>query len=337
MSAPVPPRWSPSRWSWRRSTRCCTRPTGSACRSSTISARCCCAGRLTRWSAAGWTQGCGRRRTGRGWRGWWPPATPSGCIGCRRPPVRTRGTVVFGDHMRADPREQEARAGQMTAALRADGVRGVVLSFVDTAGIARIKTVPVARLARAARWGVGMSTVFDVFLSDDTMTATDELGGPDGDLRLVPDLDRLVPLAGQPGWPWPPVDRDTQTGEVWPACPRGFARAMMDRAAVAGLTFDMAIEVEWAVGRGDTADFAPACTGPAYGMTRLIELSDYTRDLLAALEDQGVAVDQLHPEYAGGQFEVSVAAQDLVGAADDSVLVRQTIRAVSQRHGLRTS
>jgi glutamine synthetase len=251
--------------------------------------------------------------------------------------VRTRGTVVFGDHMRADPREQEARAGQMTAALRADGVRGVVLSFVDTAGIARIKTVPVARLARAARWGVGMSTVFDVFLSDDTMTATDELGGPDGDLRLVPDLDRLVPLAGQPGWAWAPVDRYTQTGEVWPACPRGFARAMMDRAAVAGLTFDMAIEVEWAVGRGDTADFAPACTGPAYGMTRLIELSDYTRDLLAALEDQGVAVDQLHPEYAGGQFEVSVAAQDLVGAADDSVLVRQTIRAVSQRHGLRTS
>jgi glutamine synthetase len=244
---------------------------------------------------------------------------------------------MFGDRMPTDPDEQAERAGQLAGKLREDGVRGVVLSYVDTAGITRIKTVPVARLARAARWGVGMSTVFDVFLANDLMTSTAELGAPDGDLRLVPDLDRLVALAGQPGWAWAPVDRYTQDGEVWAACQRSFTRAMVDRAATAGLTFTMAVEVEWAVGRGDTEDFVPACTGPAYGMTRLIELSDYARDVLAALEDQGVEVDQLHPEYSDGQFEVSVAARDPLGAADDSVLVRQTIRAVSQRHGLRTS
>jgi glutamine synthetase len=95
--------------------------------------------------------------------------------------------------------ERTARAEQIAGKLRENGVRGVVLSFVDTAGITRIKTVPVARLARAARWGVGMSAVFDVFLSNDMITSTAELGGPDGDLRLVPDLDRLVELAGQPG------------------------------------------------------------------------------------------------------------------------------------------
>jgi glutamine synthetase len=239
--------------------------------------------------------------------------------------------------MPVDPQTQVARAKQIVPELVQNHVRGVVLSFVDTAGITRIKTVPVARLPRTARWGAGMSTVFDVFLSDDSITSTDRLGSPDGDLRLVPDLDRLVPLAGQPGWAWAPVDRYTQDGERWPACQRGFARAMTDRAAAAGLTFQMAIEVEWAVGRGDTDDFVPACSGPAYGMARLVELSDYARDVLAALEDQGIAVDQLHPEYADGQFEVSVAAQDPVGAADDSVLVRQTIRAVSQRHGLRAS
>jgi glutamine synthetase len=244
---------------------------------------------------------------------------------------------MFGDRMATDPDDQAARAEQMARKLREDGVRGVVLSYVDTAGITRIKTVPIARLARAARWGVGMSTVFDVFLSNDLMTSTAELGSPDGDLRLVPDLDRLVALVAQPGWAWAPVDRYTQAGEVWPACQRSFARAMVGRAAAAGLTFSMAIEVEWALGRGDSDDFVPACTGPAYGMTRLIELSDYARDVLAALEDQGIEVDQLHPEYSDGQFEVSVAANDPVGAADDSVLVRQTIRAVSQRHGLRTS
>ena len=244
---------------------------------------------------------------------------------------------MFGDGMPKDPEEQAARAEKLAGKLREDGVRGVILSYVDTAGIARIKTVPVARLARAVRWGVGMSTVFDVFLSNDLMTSTAQLGSPDGDLRLVPDLDRLVVLAGQPGWAWAPTDRYTQAGDVWAACQRGFARSMVDRAAAAGLTFSMAIEIEWALGRGDADGFTPACTGPAYGMTRLIELSDYARDLLAALDDQGVEVDQLHPEYSDGQFEISIAARDPVRAADDSVLVRQTIRAVAQRHGLKTS
>jgi glutamine synthetase len=239
--------------------------------------------------------------------------------------------------MPKDLEEQAARAEKIAGKLREGGVRGVVLSYVDTAGITRIKTVPIARLARAARWGVGMSTVFDVFLSNDLMTSTAQLGSPDGDLRLVPDLDRLVVLAAQPGWAWAPVDRYTQAGDVWAACQRGFARAMVAHAAAAGLTFTMAIEVEWALGRGGVDGFVPACTGPAYGMTRLIELSDYARDVLAALEEQGIEVDQLHPEYSDGQFEVSVAAKDPVGAADDSVLVRQTIRAVSQRYGLQTS
>ena len=244
---------------------------------------------------------------------------------------------MFGDRLPGDPDQLTARAEEIAGKLSQENVHGVVLSYVDTAGITRIKTVPVARLAKAARWGVGMSTVFDVFLSDDLMTGTAELGSPDGDLRLVPDLDRLTVLAGQPGWAWAPVDRYTQAGEVWAACQRSFARAAVERAAAAGLSFRMAIEVEWALGRGDVDGFVPACTGPAYGMTRLIELSDYARDVLAALADEGIEVDQLHPEYSDGQFEVSVAAKDPVGAADDSVLVRQTIRAVSQRYGLRTS
>jgi glutamine synthetase len=45
-------------------------------------------------------------------------------------------------------------------------------------------------------------------------------------------------------------------------------------------------------------------------------------------------VDQVHPEYAAGQYELSVAAEDPVGAADTAVLVRETIRAVSLDHDL---
>jgi glutamine synthetase len=99
----------------------------------------------------------------------------------------------------------------------------------------------------------------------------------------------------------------------------------------------MSFELEWALDAGSGEEFTPATTGPAYGMTRIIECSDYLRDLLSALAAEAIEVEQVHPEYAAGQFEVTVAPNHPVGAADDSVLVRQTVRAVGLNHGLRTS
>ncbi|WP_351224418.1 glutamine synthetase family protein [Streptomyces sp. NPDC002133] len=227
---------------------------------------------------------------------------------------------------------QEARrpAGLETARLRAEGVHGAALTWVDNAGLTRVKAVPVGRLAQAAARGVGMSPVFDVYLVDDSITTSRHIGGPDGDLRLVPDLDRLTVLAAQPGWAWAPVDRYDQQGRPYAACQRLFARRMALRAADHGIGLRMGFETEWVVHR----DGVPACTGPAYGMARMVELSDYLDEVVRALVAQGVEVLQIHPEYAAGQFEVSVAPSDPVGAADLAVLVRETVRAVSLRHGL---
>ncbi|MEU2062922.1 glutamine synthetase family protein [Streptomyces sp. NPDC013455] len=232
------------------------------------------------------------------------------------------------------------RVAALTAGLAARGVRGIVLAYVDTAGVGRVKTIPTDRLEAAVTRGVGMSPVFDTFLAGDSVVRTDVLGSPDGDLRLYPDLDGLVTLAGQPGWAWAPVDRITQEGGRHPGCSRTFLRRVVrDAAARHGLSFKAAIEIEWAVGLGSApaGEFVPAVSGPAYGAIRQVELSDCAADLLAACAAQGVDVDQLHPEYAPGQFEISVGALDPVAAADRSVLVRQTVRAVAARHGLRVS
>ncbi len=232
------------------------------------------------------------------------------------------------------------RATALAGELAGRGVHGIVLAYVDTAGVGRVKTVPTAKLARAAAWGVGMSPVFDTFLANDAIVTTDVLGSPDGDLRLYPDLDGLVALAAQPGWAWAPVDRITQEGEPHPGCGRSVLRRIVRETAERhGITFRAAIEIEWAVGREDAPGgaFAPAAEGPAYGAARQVAFGDCAADLLAALAAQGVDVEQFHPEYAPGQFEVSVGALDPVAAADRSVLVRQTVRAVARRHGLRVS
>jgi glutamine synthetase len=230
-----------------------------------------------------------------------------------------------------------AAARQATWDLDAKDVTAIAATWVDTSGVTRVKAVPLARLEHAAAWGIGMSPVFDAFLLDDSIVSGRFAGGPIGDLRLHPDLDRLVVVPALPGWAWAPADRYDQEGEAHPLDSRGLARREVGRLAAEGLSIRAAFEVEWAVSVGDGDDFVPACAGPAYGMTRLTERSDYLRDVVEALSAAGVVVEQIHPEYAAGQYEVSVAPEDPVAAADTFVLVRETIRAVSQNHDLRAS
>lgn len=238
-----------------------------------------------------------------------------------------------------DETERERRAAhaeELLPALHDQGVVGVAVTWVDHSGITRVKAVPLARLPHAAGWGIGASPVFDAFLTDDSIVAGRHAGRPVGDLRLLPDLGRLTVLDQQPGWSWAPADRYTQTGAPHVQDQRSLARRAVASLADAGFTAQVAFEVEWAVGVPGE-NFVPAVSGPAYGYTRLVEQSDYLRDLLVALDRQQVRVEQIHPEYSSGQFEISVAVEGPVAAADTLVLVRETIRAASARHGLRAT
>jgi glutamine synthetase len=230
-----------------------------------------------------------------------------------------------------------AQARQAAADLAARGVSAVALTWVDNSGVTRVKAVPLARLEHSAAWGIGASPVFDTFLVDDSAVVGRFAGGPVGDLRLHPAVERLTALAAQPGWAWAPADRYDQQGMPHPQDSRGVLRREVARLAAEGFSVRAAVEVEWCVSTGSGDEFVPASHGPAYGMTRLIELSGYLGQVLDALATQGLAVEQIHPEYAAGQYEISVAAEDPVGAADTAVLLRETIRAVSSGQGLRVS
>ena len=223
--------------------------------------------------------------------------------------------------------------------LREAGVAAVVLGFVDPSMIVRAKAVPIGRFAEVAASGVGLSTLFNVAISNDQFaTLPGYIDGPSGDLRLRPDPAATVPLAAMPGWAWAPVDQYTQAGEPYPACPRGFARRMTDAYGERGLSVLAVFEFEFSIGlRGADGDFEPAHDGPGYSDIALVRNHDFALDLLTAMEAQGLGLQQLHPEYADGQFEMSIAPSDPVGAADAAMIVRQTVRAIARRHGLTAS
>jgi glutamine synthetase len=239
-----------------------------------------------------------------------------------------------------DVPERQARSAQaekLVPSLAERGVTMVATTFIDNAGITRVKGVPLDRLPQLAAWGVGASTSFDFFRFDDWLAAPPGGTAPVGDLRVIPDLRRLVPLAAQPGWAWTPGDRYRQDGEPHDRCNRLLLQRLVDDAAADGLEIKAAFEIEWVISVGDGDDFISAAVGPAYGMSRLVVVSDYARDLIEALGAEGIKVEQFHPEYAAGQLELSVAAESPVDAADTSVVVRSTIRAVGRRYGYRTS
>lgn len=236
----------------------------------------------------------------------------------------------------ADRDRRRAAAEELVPELDDQGVVAVATGFVDNAGISRVKSVPLDRLPELAAWGVGCSTSFDFFRFDDWLAAPPTGTAPVGDQRILPDLDRLTVLAAQPGWAWAPGERYAQDGSPYPLDARLLLGRLVDDLAKRGVSVRAAIEIEWVISE-EGGGFTPAIHGPAYGLARLTDAGDYCRDLLVALAEQGVAVDQLHPEYAPGQLEVSVAAESPVHAADTSVLVRSTIRAVGMQYGVRTS
>jgi glutamine synthetase len=237
----------------------------------------------------------------------------------------------------SDRDQRAALARDAARELTARGIDAVALSWVDTSGVSRVKAVPTYRLEHAAAWGVGASPTFDTFTVLDSTPLGQFAGGPVGDLRLHPDLTRLTSLAATPGWAWAPAERRGLDGAPHPLDARELARSERERLAGLGYSVRTAFEIEWVVSAGTGDEFAPAGPAPAYGLTRLVALGDYLRRVVVALTGSGLSVDQIHPEYAAGQYEVSIAAGDPVGAADDLVLARETIRAASAEFGLRAS
>ena len=108
------------------------------------------------------------------------------------------------------PLLDEGKLHAAEARLHKHEIDAIALTYVDNAGIARVKAIPVEGLDSALRTGIGMSPVFDAFLFNDEITQSRFSGGPMGDLRLFLDLDSLALIPPMPGWAFGAVDRFDQ-------------------------------------------------------------------------------------------------------------------------------
>jgi glutamine synthetase len=242
-------------------------------------------------------------------------------------------------------RQDEEAVARRVRELSDAGVEAVMLAMVDNAGVTRTKAIPLRRFPEAVAYGIGLSTVFSVFLVDDDITSAPGVEGPSGDMRLIPDPDATTALAAMPGWAISPVDQYTQEGEVWAACSRSFLKRQVATLANHGLELRGAFELEFFLGLrgelppglGEEPDPVPAHAGPGYSAGVLTRHEAFGLGLVRSLETQGTGIEQFHPEYSTGQFEVSVPHRSGVEIADTNLVVRQTIRAAARAHGIDVS
>ncbi|MGI9126136.1 MAG: glutamine synthetase family protein, partial [Mycobacterium sp.] len=212
---------------------------------------------------------------------------------------------------------------------------GVVIgTVVNPAGLTLAKVVSVGAAGTFADPGLGASPTWHVFAIDRTGIAFTEAITVVGDERLR--LDRHAVRVIDEGLAWGPVSFFDQDGNPVPACTRGTLGRIELRLQEAGLQARVGHEIEFLV-VGPAGERLPGELWAQYGLAGVLEFEGFVRDVMAAMDGAGVAVEQFHPEYGVNQFEMSLAPASPVAAADQLVLARLLIGRVARNHGIRVS
>jgi len=241
-------------------------------------------------------------------------------------------------HWSDDPPNSErlmSRSTHTPESLADAGVRLLLGTLIDNAGVVRVKSIPIGKLPSAVRSGTGLSPAFAVMCVDDHVVNTAVYGGPAGDLRLRPDMAAAVIIDANVGLAWAPLEQFDQELEPVEICQRGTLKNHQSAAAAAGFEYLMAFEIEFTLFNAGGSE--PAHSGPGYGLRPFLALEKFSLDLLDALGSASIEVETLHPEYGPGQMEISLAPRSPVAAVDQYVLARLIIARTAQANNLGVS
>jgi glutamine synthetase len=181
--------------------------------------------------------------------------------------------------------------------------------------------------------GIGVTVGMQAMNALDQLQPVEGMG-PVGEVRLVPDLDtfRVVPYA--PRTAAVICDHVGLDGQPAPVCQRTFLKRMIARLADRGLRLEVAFENEFSLAVREDDRFVPVDSSLCFSTIGMTASQDYVDELVSALDEQGIALEQYYAELGHGQQEISTVHAPPLRAVDEQVLVRETIRAVAARHGL---
>jgi glutamine synthetase len=181
--------------------------------------------------------------------------------------------------------------------------------------------------------GIGLTVAMQAMSGLDQLQPVDDMG-PVGEIRLVPALDTFRVLPYAPGTGAVLTDHVGLDGEPAAVCQRSFLKRMEDRLAARGLVLRASFENEFSLATKLDGAYAPIDSALCFSTIGMTASQDYVDELARALDAQAIPLEQYYAELGHGQQEISTGHAPALRAADEQLLVRETIRGVAARHGL---
>ncbi len=225
-------------------------------------------------------------------------------------------------------------AQEVVKQAQAENLRLVRFLYCDNGGIIRGKATHASKLATRITEGIGQTLAMQAFTGVETLASVEGMG-PIGEFRLTPDpaTFTILPYAPHSGSMF--CDMLLTNGNPWQACPRTFLKRMVERLAQQGMRAEAAVEHEFYLARESaTGGYVPADSSLCYSSIGLDEQAEVIDAILAALEAQGISVELFHTELGPSQQELSVRHADVLRAADNVCLIRETARGVARQYNL---
>jgi glutamine synthetase len=220
---------------------------------------------------------------------------------------------------------------QVRELLKEDGIRFIVVQFVDLHGTAKAKMVPVecfddvidvgAGFAGGALWGVGQ-------------------GPHSHDLMARIDVGTYTPLAWMPGTARFAAELYVDN-QPHPFCARTNLRRVLHDAAAKGYVFNVGMEPEFfLVTRNEDGSIAPwnpdgadSLAKPCYDFRSMAPAMDFLQELANSLNALGWGVYQTDHEDANGQFEVNFKYADALTTADRVTFFKMATAQIAKEYG----
>ncbi|MEM9108903.1 MAG: type III glutamate--ammonia ligase [Planctomycetota bacterium] len=219
----------------------------------------------------------------------------------------------------------------MRERLDRDGIRFLLVQFVDMLGAAKVKMIPASSLddaysdgagfAGAAVWGLGQ-------------------GPHSHDMMARIDLASYTPI------PWLPGTArfagDLFVDEVsYPYCVRTNLKRVLDSARELGYVFNIGMEPEhFLVTKDEHGHLVPwnpdgvdSLEKPCYDYRSMAPAMSYLQELTSSLNSLGWGVYQADHEDANGQFEINFDYTDALTTADRVIFFKMATSQLAKKYG----
>ncbi|SFS97734.1 gamma-glutamylputrescine synthetase [Halostagnicola kamekurae] len=208
----------------------------------------------------------------------------------------------------------------------------VRLLFVTQSGAVRTHAVEASTVDAAVSSGVPVSELVQTY---NALGRRDKDGRFDaaGEVRLRPDPStfRALPYADRTGAML--CDIETLDGDPWTVDPRSSLRSVKRDLEHKGLSPVIAFESEFHLfERLEDGETRRVDERGAYATASTRETHETILGIVDALATQDIPVKKYYPEYAAGKHEVVTGHRPSIRAADEHVLLRETVESVARLH-----